>query len=242
MEGGKWEPNLFYLLEKFIVPNTTVLDVGAWIGGTALFCAHLAEKVYLFEPDVVALNILRGNLSLNPPLGSKMTLIEAGLGVADDFVPFYNNSLGNSGSSQLSFEYGKDGVGQKAAGHIRLIDARRFLSGLDMSKVSLIKMDIEGAEYDLIPYIAPLLEEYRPTLLLSLHPLKLGGKGSITEDRFYRFARSVAVFESLAHYPYIFHEENGKLGRRKDKEKVIHELKTTDIVSGSFAFSYSPGW
>ncbi|MBF0310554.1 MAG: FkbM family methyltransferase [Magnetococcales bacterium] len=242
VEEGVWEPNLFSLFERFIIPGSTVIDVGAWIGGTALFCAHLASKVFLFEPDPVALNILRRNLSLNPKLGLKMTLIEAGFACHDGWAPIFNDHPGNSGSSLLSYNFESRDNSIKPIGEMPLYDAKRFLSQIDMPNVSLIKIDIEGAEYDVVPTIAPFLQEHRPTLLLSLHPYKLGGQGSDSNDRLYRLTRSAALFESVAHYPYIFHEMEGKLVRRNDKEQILHELRTTGLVSGSYAFSYRAGW
>ncbi|MBF0098032.1 MAG: FkbM family methyltransferase [Magnetococcales bacterium] len=240
VEANTWEPALFAAFDKFIQPESTVIDVGGWIGCTPLYCAHLASKVYAFEPDASALKILRLNFALNPQLASRITLFEAGLGTVDGQVALFNHAPGNSGSSLLSFDAAHSDL--PACDTITLLDARRFLAMIDMKRVSLIKIDIEGAEYDLIDAIAPLLQEYRPTLILSLHPLKLGGQGSVIEDRFYRLARSVSLCQALAHYPYIFHETNGALARRNDKAHLLDELKAKGFIDGCYTFSYQSGW
>ncbi|MBF0185637.1 MAG: FkbM family methyltransferase [Magnetococcales bacterium] len=240
VEAGRWEPLLFELFDKFVQPGSIVVDVGGWIGCTPLYCAHLAGKVYAFEPDISALKILRLNFALNPQLAGKITLFEAGLGTMDGQVALFNHAPGNSGSSLLAFDTAKTAL--PSCDTITLLDARRFLQVINLQQVSVLKVDIEGAEYDLIEYIAPLLQEFKPTLILSFHPLKLGGKGSAIDDDFYRLARSVALCQALAHYPYVFHESNGSLARRNDKAHLLNELKAKGFIDGCVTFSYHPGW
>lgn len=240
VEANTWEPSLFTAFDKFIQPESIVVDVGGWIGCTPLYCAHLAGKVYAFEPDAAALKILRLNFALNPQLASRITLFEAGLGTTDGQVALFNRAPGNSGSSLLFFDTAQACL--PACDTITLLDAKRFFTMIDMHRVSLIKIDIEGAEYDLIDHIAPLLQAYQPTLVLSLHPLKLGGRGSVIEDQFYRLARSVALCQALGHYPFVFHEADGLLARRNDKAHLLSELKTRGFIDGCYIFSSQPGW
>ncbi len=49
-----------------------------------------------------------------------------------------------------------------------MVDGLTTLAPL-MEGTTVVKIDIEGGEYELVPRIAPLLSGHRPDLLLSLH-------------------------------------------------------------------------
>ena len=44
-----------------------------------------------------------------------------------------------------------------------------FAAAVDLSGVALVKMDIEGAEFDVLPALLPWLQAVRPALYLSTH-------------------------------------------------------------------------
>jgi len=44
-----------------------------------------------------------------------------------------------------------------------------FAQEVDLSSVSLVKMDIEGAEFEVLPTMLPWLKAQRPALFLSTH-------------------------------------------------------------------------
>src|SRR5262249_10904497 len=51
---GAWEKETFAIFAEHINKKTTVVDIGAFIGATALYAAYLGRRVYAFEPDPVA--------------------------------------------------------------------------------------------------------------------------------------------------------------------------------------------
>jgi hypothetical protein len=124
-------------------------------------------------------------------------------------MPLYNNAPGNSGSSLVRyFGYTKEGR-QTPFATVDVVDGRAMLEGLDMDRVSLVKIDIEGGEYDLIPHIAPLLERRRPALHLSLHPLHVAGatEAEMIENRRAATARIAAA---LAFYTRVRFEADAE--------------------------------
>jgi hypothetical protein len=54
VERGEWEPYTFSVLDRFVTPETTVIDIGAWIGPVTLYAAKTAKHVFAIEPDPVA--------------------------------------------------------------------------------------------------------------------------------------------------------------------------------------------
>lgn len=220
--AGVWEPETFVIFDTFIRAGGTLIDVGAWIGPTVLYGATLADRVVAFEPDPAALRILKCNIAANPGLAGKIDLHEAALGTFDGTAPIFNNAPGNSGTSLLS-RFGYTAVQeQKPFADVTILDARRFLSAMPMDKVSLIKIDTEGAEYDLVPYMAEALRRHRPTVHVSLHPFNLFfGDGAADERR--RTEKTLALLDALAGYRFGYVVQHGK-PFRIDGPKAVAEF------------------
>lgn len=124
--------------------NSIVLDLGGNIGCFSLRAASLNPKVslYSFEPGLPNLHLFRLNLLANPRLASRIELHPVAVaGRATE--AFWSFNEDNAGGSSLY---------APLANHITRVTVRSFsevVTGLPGS-VSLAKIDIEGAEYDLI--------------------------------------------------------------------------------------------
>jgi FkbM family methyltransferase len=159
--SGKWEPQTFEILDKFLNSENSCIDLGAWIGSTVLYSASVAKYVYAAEPDIVALDHLKSNIALNPNL--KISLYE---GVVSDMsgnitLSIKTADFGSSGSSIL-YSGGKSIV-------VRSITFDEFINIENVTDCNFIKMDIEGSELLVLPLIKDFVLEYKPVLYLSLH-------------------------------------------------------------------------
>ncbi|MES0860818.1 FkbM family methyltransferase [Ruegeria sp. SCPT10] len=158
---GTWEPETFKVLDRFLTPDSDYLDIGAWIGPTVLYGARKARHVYCFEPDPAAYRFLAWNLDLN-----QIRNVSAfAVALSDTFgVARMASVWGEPGDSTTSLLH------DEAHGNDALtITWEQFQSTCDLSKVSLVKMDIEGAEFFVLPTLIPWLKQHRPPLLLSTH-------------------------------------------------------------------------
>ena len=62
---NNWEnKDLGFVIEK-AEKDKIFIDIGAWIGPYTLLAAKLGMKVYAFEPDKVAFEVLKKNIQLN---------------------------------------------------------------------------------------------------------------------------------------------------------------------------------
>lgn len=240
--AGVWEPETFVIFDTFIKsgirPGGTLIDIGAWIGPTVLYGATLADRVVAFEPDPAALRILKCNIAANPGLAGKIELHEAALGTFDGTAPIFNNAPGNSGTSLLSrFGYAEVQE-QKPFADVTILDARRFLAETPMENVSLIKIDVEGAEYDLVPYMAEALRRHRPTLHVSLHPFNLFF-GDDAADAKGRLDKTLALLDALAGYrfAYVYAPERGTMARLAGPEAVAERVRSRGPALSSFVVS-----
>ncbi|WP_171210769.1 FkbM family methyltransferase [Ruegeria sp. HKCCA5426] len=158
---GNWEPETFEVLDKYLSPNRDYLDIGAWIGPTVLYAARRARHVWCFEPDPVAYRHLVWNLHLNDIRNVSAFSIALSDGFGVTRMASAHGEAGDSTSSLLH----DGGHGTDAM----TIGWDQFATAVDLSDVALVKMDIEGAEYPVLPSLTPWLQATNPALLLSTH-------------------------------------------------------------------------
>lgn len=127
------------------------LDLGANVGEFACRLAETASKVYAFEPDPWTAEVLRKNVS---SLGN-VEVIEAGAGSAAGHFPIYRHkdflenpeALSECSTLMASHSEVNDLV---VAAEVEVIDIVDFISNLE-ADIGIVKMDIEGAELDVLP-------------------------------------------------------------------------------------------
>jgi FkbM family methyltransferase len=97
-----WEPRTFDVLNEFIGPESTFVDVGSWIGPTAMFAAKKASRVYCLEPDPFAYECLLRNILVNNL--SNMIPFHLALGATNGprRMAILGGQLGNSRTSFLA--------------------------------------------------------------------------------------------------------------------------------------------
>ncbi|EPX78627.1 FkbM family methyltransferase [Salipiger mucosus] len=135
------------------------IDLGANMGVHSRTMAARAGKVYAFEPDPWTAARLRENLSDLP----NVEVIEAAAGPEAGTVHLYrtpdfdSDRETQSQSSSLLAE--KRNIDREHAIDVEMVDFPAFLEGLE-GEISVIKMDIEGAEVALMEALLdhPVLE------------------------------------------------------------------------------------
>lgn len=182
--AGNWEPETFAVLDQHLDKDHDYLDIGAWIGPTVLYGARKARRVMCFEPDPVAFRHLAWNLELNrlTNVSAFSVALSSGFGIAR--MASFGGEAGDSMSSLLADgDHGSD---------VLTVGWDAFAAQADLSRVSLVKMDIEGAEFTVLPQLLPWLKEHRPALFLSTHaPFLDGGE---------RAAKMAELAEQLSFY------------------------------------------
>ncbi|WP_425044174.1 FkbM family methyltransferase [Primorskyibacter sp. S87] len=159
--AGDWEPETFAALDTHLARDRDYLDIGAWIGPTVLYGARKARHVWCFEPDPTAFRHLAWNLELNGinNVSAFGVALSDGIGIAR--MASFGGEAGDSMTSLLNpSDAGTDAL---------TIAWDDFAAATDLSRVSLVKMDIEGAEFSVLPHLVPWLKEQRPALYLSTH-------------------------------------------------------------------------
>jgi len=165
VSNATWESPTYKALSDVLTPNSTFVDVGAWIGPITLYAAQLAKATIAIEPDPVAFEALERNLTSNAPASwvKKVKLINRALSSTPGNKQLRTEKVfGNSMSTLL------DGATRTSV-TVPSITMRQVLDFCKTTRV-VVKMDIEGGEFDAIDETLHSLTGFEYTLLLSLHP------------------------------------------------------------------------
>lgn len=140
-----------------------VLDIGGCWGDTALYFASLvgsSGRVYTFEFDPENLKILHENLSLNPALASVIEVVERPLWSAS------GEALTFSSGGRMTTVVDQSVAGTAAPLTLSVDD---FVDEAKIGRLDFIKMDVEGAEPDVLRGARETLCRHRPKLAVAAY-------------------------------------------------------------------------
>lgn len=145
---GTWEPEILDRMPALLADGGTFLDIGAWIGPHSLWASAVgAERVVAYEPDPMAFTLLQRNV----PFGE---LHHAAIGPVTG-----TTTIGTAGDSTS-----RTGEGGATVACLTVEDAT-----YDLGPVALVKIDIEGAESEVMDEAADDLRALDCPIFLSLH-------------------------------------------------------------------------
>jgi FkbM family methyltransferase len=189
VEAGRWEQSAFAFLDRWLDENTAFLDCGAWVGPMSLYAAFRARRVVAVEADPAALDQLRRNLTANPELAGKITVVPKALSPWSGPVGMgARRKPGDSMSSLLLADADHSWT-------VTAITPEELVKLLPGDDPLVVKMDLEGAEYGLLPHFGEVLRA-SSALHLSLHPEFL--VEALKGDRQKACAASSAALDMLA--------------------------------------------
>jgi len=173
---GVWETDVTNFISSVVKPDMTVLDVGADIGYyTVIFAKFVGPKgrVFSFEPIPKAKEYLDKNIKLNG-FGNVETL---------DFALF-----DRPGTVCLESPFTKSKINllKKTLSiddimvEMKIFDEWHTLKRI--GQIDLIKIDVEGAEYNILRGMQNTLQKYHPSLLIEVHPKQLRDFGASPSD------------------------------------------------------------
>ena len=159
---------IIFFRNEYRVPKscTTIVDAGANIGAFSLYAARRAPRatIYALEPFPSTRARLAETIDQNG-LTSRVKVYE--LALADGVSDASNRHMSNEGPSQSRATGPEPVVGSVA---VRATTIERFLDDANITQVDFLKMDIEGAEHEVI-HGAPraVMRRFRE-IALEYHP------------------------------------------------------------------------
>jgi FkbM family methyltransferase len=140
---GSWEPNLTRFMETTIKPGDTVVDLGANIGYFTLLMSKLvgpAGHVISIEAAPASAAILRENVAMNG--GQNVAVKEIAVAEKPGEIKLFHSRWGNTNTGAATLVEGRGSDRYDVVKTDTLLN----ILGDDASRVSFIKIDIEGAE------------------------------------------------------------------------------------------------
>jgi len=162
-----------YHVDDRVKPKV-IVDIGANIGITSLWLNRKFPdaKIYSFEPMQDNFEILQKNIDGI----ANIQAFNFGLGDADGEFDIYSNVDENNlgGFSIYQRENDPDNLGTKTVpiGKIQIRTAGDALTELGITKIDLLKIDTEGAEYDILSSIPDHYLQDCQWIMGELHGIK----------------------------------------------------------------------
>jgi len=171
---GDWEVDYLFTEEilknysRIIKPSSTVIDIGAQTGNMSVAYSLFAKQVFSFEPNPATYEVLEKNSTVNPNIKP------------------YNYAISDE-EGELEFHYSDPGFcnggfatrtqhGVGVTGHVIPIDVYainlvKFFDEekIDTGDISLIKIDAEGHDKDILKTLKPLIDKHKPYLISEIY-------------------------------------------------------------------------
>lgn len=159
----------------------TVLDIGAAFGSYALPALAAGARVVCFSPADFDTELLELNLSLNPELKKRCLVLRDGLFSADGFFDPDHCKFEQRVTPHMASVPHDLAKGERVAGppwlRVRSLDAvLRDRPGID--HIRWMKIDVEGAELEVLKGARLTLEQDRPNILVENHEFQIKGIGA----------------------------------------------------------------
>ena len=144
------EPKVKEFLASHFKAGNVFVDVGANAGAYSLRALSRGMKVFSFEPNPENVRLLKRNAALN-----------------DLSIEVFDYALGESeGRAKLS----QNGATSRIGGEIEGMEvAVRTLDSLQLPKVDLLKIDVEGYELEVLRGARRTLERCHPAMMIEMH-------------------------------------------------------------------------
>lgn len=165
---GEYEAAELKAVGQFLKADSVFIDIGANIG---LYAVHLSKiinkkgKILCFEPFSVNFNCLSENIRLNN--FSHVQVERLAIGAKEESIMLYHNpahqNMGMISVTPMENSYAEE---------VKSVSLDTFLKSNHLTKIDLIKIDIEGYEYQALCGMKETLVTFKPVLLVEI--LKAG--------------------------------------------------------------------
>lgn len=161
-----WAP--IFVLEKMVSQGNTVIDIGANQGEYSLWAARKVGrqgKVISFEPMDQIFEAFEENISLNPSYSNVFFPIKKGLSDTPGKLQLYGKPGDNEGVNTM-FPTSSHSV---LIQEITLSTLDKELEGLGVEKVDFIKLDVEGAELQVLKGAKTTIQKFKPKWMIEIN-------------------------------------------------------------------------
>ncbi len=194
---GLYERTTTRRLAQLVRPGAIVVDVGANVGAHTLPLARAVGsegRVVAVEPTAAAFERLCRNRDLNPELADRIVPVQAALGAPGGTLrPAYYSAWP---LEPVALGHPVHLGAERSTANARFSTLDDLLESLGVGGVSVIKIDVDGGELDVLEGARRVIGRDRPTVVFELCPYLLTEPGqSARELVTYFTAQGYALFD-----------------------------------------------
>jgi FkbM family methyltransferase len=161
--AGAYDLTTTQFLKQILRADDVFLDIGANCGAITLVAASIIQtgKIYAFEPGPIIRSRLQANLDLNPNLKDIVQVVPLGLGQQRCQLSYFEDQTyrGNGGLFQ-----------NNQGATVEVLPLDEWVTLENLTKVDVIKLDVEGMEYEVFLGSKTVLTTYHPTIYFETLP------------------------------------------------------------------------
>ncbi len=192
-ENKSWEKHILDLLLKYYKPNTNMLDIGCNYGCHSIGVANQIKKqngsgkIYSFDIQPRILSLFNENIKEN---GLSDIVVSYPFGLSDktetamfNLPKNYNTNINPGGLSLISKDNGK---------YFENVEVQlKRLDDLNISNISVIKIDIEGYELEALEGGKQTISRDRPVILIEIWKKN--------KDQYFKWIKNNFPFYTIFH-------------------------------------------
>jgi len=179
---GSFEPNEFAFLDENLKPGMVFVDAGANDGYYTLFAARkvgVAGRVVAVEPSSRERVNLRRNIQRNN--FENVRIVTEALGAATGEADLRLAQDKHSGHNTLG-RFAHDDVAAARPERVQVETLDVVVQRLALPRVDFVKIDVEGAEANVIAGSHDVLKTFRPILLMEVNDRALRAQGNCADE------------------------------------------------------------
>lgn len=161
---GTYEMPVQEILSQYLKPGDIFYDIGANVGFFTILAANLvgaSGQVYAFEPEAKNVAILRRNAELNH--FANVTVMEKAVSRTTGVEAFYLTKC--VGGHTLASVGRKFDIEECLTVSTVSIDDLLLQQPREIKPPTLVKVDVEGAEIDVLHGMSQTIQQYQPLIL-----------------------------------------------------------------------------
>lgn len=228
--GERFEPHTVAIMEALADPDSRVLDIGANIGITGLALSQIVPqgRVAAIEPVPATYRLLAANMRLAQ--ASNVSTHNFALGKEPGEAVMQGNPDNASGSFVTDARYRVE-MGSHFREKVQVLRLDDAFPMLDLDRLDMIKIDVEGFELNVLDGALELLAKYKPRVFLEMNHIALSMWHGIALPEFLK--RLLAIFPCVYAYGEdgIFDLTDEAQGTRV-LYAHLNTFKYTDIIAG----------
>ena len=179
LSGRIWDPEIWNWISSHLQPGSTMVDVGAHIGTMTIRGAKVVGtkgKVLAVEPNPNTAAKLRANVEASG--WPQVKIEQVACGASDGKLDLFIGSRVNSGSSSLSKKNAEEHGASGTSVTVDLVKLDELVERNGLTRIDVIKVDVEGAETQVITGGQESIRKFHPVLILETVDHMLRNMGS----------------------------------------------------------------